>query len=202
MTPLLAFEVSFRIHAEENEEQQCESPQRGTAIGEEGQGNAYDGGEAKHHPHIDEQVEEENADDTIAIDTPHRVGLSFGQDYESPNEEQIYNEHSSSTYKPFFFAHRAEDEVSVLLRHVSQFCLGAIEESLSKQSSRADGNFCLIDVVASASWVVFDAKKHLDTSPLVVSQVVEDGAAQIVKRCGCDGKERDENIAVELCVEG
>ena len=116
---LLSFKISFRIHTEENEEQQSESPQRGTAIGEEGERNTDDRSQAQHHSHIDEQVEKEDAEHTIPIDSSHRVRLSFSKCDESPNEEQIDNEHACRTDESFFFAHCAEDKVRVLLWHIS-----------------------------------------------------------------------------------
>ena len=135
MTPLLAFKVSLRIHTEEDKEQQRESPEGGTSVGEERERNANDRCQSQHHAHVDEQVEKEYAQHAIAIDSSHRVGLSFCHSNESPDEEQIDDEHASRTDKPFFFTYRAEDEVGVLLGHISELGLRAVEESLPQQTS-------------------------------------------------------------------
>ena len=70
--------VSPCIDAEEDEEKEREAPQRRAAIGEKGQRNAYDGGETEHHAHIDEHMEEKNAEHTVAIDAAKAEGLALG----------------------------------------------------------------------------------------------------------------------------
>lgn len=71
--------IAAGIDAQEDEEQDGEAPQRGASVAEEGQGNADDGRQTQHHTHIDEDMEEEHRQDTIAIHTPERIGLSFSQ---------------------------------------------------------------------------------------------------------------------------
>ena len=115
MTPLLAFKVSLRIHTEEDKEQQRESPEGRTSVGEKWEGDANDRCQSQHHAHVDEQVEKEDAQHAIAIDSSHRVSLSFCHRNESPDEEQIDDKHACRTDKSFFFTYRAEDEIGVLL---------------------------------------------------------------------------------------
>ena len=147
-------------------------------------------------------MEEENAHHTIAIDSAHRVGLSFGHDDESPDEQEIDDEHTCRTDKAFFFAHGAEDEVGVLLWHIAEFRLGAVEESFAEQTARTNGDFGLIDIVACPSGVILHAEQHLDADALVVVQTLEERVGEIEEGRGGDGKEGDESVADEPCVDG
>ena len=86
---LFGLEITFCIHAQKNKEKKCESPQRWASVTEEWQRYAYDGCHAEYHTDIDEEVEEEYAYNTVAIDSSEGVGLSFGKDNESPDKEEI-----------------------------------------------------------------------------------------------------------------
>ena len=55
------------IYAQENKQEECKAPQRRTAIGEERQWNADNRRQAQHHTHIDEYMEQEYGQHTIAI---------------------------------------------------------------------------------------------------------------------------------------
>ena len=54
---LFPHEIAASIDAEEDEEQQCEAPNRRSTVAEEGQGNADDGCKSQHHTHIDKYME-------------------------------------------------------------------------------------------------------------------------------------------------
>ena len=80
---LLPFSYSSHINAQEDEEQEGEAPEGGAAVAEEGEWYADDGHEAKYHADVDEDVEEEDGEDTVAIDASEGVGLSLGHVYEA-----------------------------------------------------------------------------------------------------------------------
>ena len=81
--------MAFGIHSEEDEEKGRESPEGWASVTEEWQRYAYDGCHTEYHTDIDEEVEEEYAYNTVAIDSSEGVGLSFGKDNESPDKEEI-----------------------------------------------------------------------------------------------------------------
>ena len=57
---LRAHEIAPGIDAQEDEEQEGETPERRATIAEERQGYADDGREPQHHAHIDEDMEQEH----------------------------------------------------------------------------------------------------------------------------------------------
>ena len=67
------------VDANEDEQQDGEAPQRGAAVAEEREGDADDRRQTEHHADVDEQVEQEDAYQRIAVDTPEAVGLPFGK---------------------------------------------------------------------------------------------------------------------------
>lgn len=85
--------VAGGIYPQENEEEDGEAPQGGTAVTEERQRDADDGGEPQYHTHVDEDVEQEDAHDAIPVDTPEAEGLALSQMYETENEDQKENQH-------------------------------------------------------------------------------------------------------------
>src|SRR5574344_102358 len=100
-------------------------------------------------------MEEEYAQHTIAIDSSHRIGLTFSHDNKSPDEEQIDNKHSCCSYKSFFFSNCTEDEVGMLLGYIFQFGLRTIEKAFSQKSTRTYCNLGLIDIVSCSPWIIF-----------------------------------------------
>ena len=75
-------QVATGIDAQEDEEQQGKAPKRTASVTEEGQGDADDRCKTQYHAHIDEDVEEENAQHTIAIDSAELEWLSLRQNDE------------------------------------------------------------------------------------------------------------------------
>lgn len=51
---LRVFYVAFGVHAQEDEQQNGESPERTATVGKEGQRDADDGRQAQHHADVDE----------------------------------------------------------------------------------------------------------------------------------------------------
>ncbi len=66
------------VDAQEDEEEEGEAPEGGTAIAEKGQGDADDGHEAQDHADVDDDMEEEDGEDAVAVDATEGGGLSFG----------------------------------------------------------------------------------------------------------------------------
>ena len=76
------------IYAEEDEEQDGESPEGGTSVTEEGERDADYGSESDDHADIDEDMKEQDAKHTITIDTRKGVRLTFCQIEQAQNECQ------------------------------------------------------------------------------------------------------------------
>ena len=96
-------------------------------------------------------MEEEDAQDGIAVDAPEGGGLALGQDNEAQDEDEEEHEYQGRSEETFLLAHGAEDEVRVLLGDVFQLGLRAVQEAFARQAARADGNLGLVDVVARAA---------------------------------------------------
>lgn len=122
------------INAQEDEQEQGETPEGRTAVGEERQRNTDDGGKPCDHPYVDEDVEEKDGEHRIAKDAAESGGLSFGQHDKSQDEREKEEEYSTGAEKTFFFADGAEDEVGVLFGHVVEFGLRAIHKAFSTQA--------------------------------------------------------------------
>ena len=188
--------IASGIHTKENEEQQREAPKRTTAIAEEGQRNANYGGQPQHHADIDEEMKEEDAQYAVSIDAAKGVGLSLCQIDEPQNEEQKKKQDNGTPEEALLFAHGAEDEVGCLLRHILQFGLRAVQETLALQSAGAYGNLCLNDIVACAGRVVHHTEKHIDSSALMVlKDMIERDVGRIMQCQRADGEQGDEGIA-------
>ena len=127
------------VNAQEDEEQDGESPQRRTAIAEERQRNADNRRQAQHHTYINEQVEQEDAKNGIAINTAKGRRLTLGHRNKAQYQGQEKQQHGRRADKTLFLTHGAEDEVRILFGHVLQLGLGAVQESFSGQPARADG---------------------------------------------------------------
>ena len=201
--PLFPHEVAPGVDAEEDEEQQRESPKRGATVAEEGERDADDRCEAQHHSHIDEHMEEEDAQHAIAVDAPEAEGLSLGQLDEPQYQGKEEQQHAGRAEEAFLLAHGAENEVGVLLWHELQLGLRAVEESLALQSARSDGYLALVDIVACARQVLVQAQQHVDAHPLVgLQHIVQHVVGAIEERYGADGEEADIQVADEARVEG
>ena len=86
---LSSLEIALCIHTQEDEKQDGESPQGGTAVAEKRQRDTYDRSKAKHHAYIDEKMEKENAQNRVSINSAKSVRLAFSQCYQSPDEQKI-----------------------------------------------------------------------------------------------------------------
>ena len=128
-------QLSTGVETKEDKQQEGESPKRRTAIAEERKRDAYHGGQAKHHAHIDKHMEEEDTQHTVAIDAPELEGLPLGQVDKPQDEREKEQQHTCRPYKALFLAYGAENEVGVLLGHKLQFCLRAVQESLAFKPS-------------------------------------------------------------------
>ena len=185
-----ADQIAARVEGKEDEEQERKAPERGAAVAEEGQRDADDGRQPQHHADIDEDVEEEDAEHTVAVDAPEAVGLSLGQMDEPQDEGQEEQQHAGRAHEALLLADGAEDEVGVLLGHVLQLGLRAVEEALALEASRPDGNLRLVDVIARPAEVLLEPEEHVDTRALVgLQDVVQAVVGQIEEHHGAEGED-------------
>ena len=71
--------IARLIYAQQDKKKNGESPKRGAAVAEEGKRNTNHRHDTDHHPHVDDQVKEEDAHHGIAVDPPENGGLSLRQ---------------------------------------------------------------------------------------------------------------------------
>ena len=126
--------------------------------------------------------------------------LSLGKMYQSPDQCQEQQQYTRRTHKSLFFANGTEDKVGILLRHIFQFGLGAIQESLTLQSTRTNGNLTLMHVITSSLQVFLQSEQHVDTHPLVgLKHVVQSVVGHIVEQQRTQCKCRNPQIVAEAC---
>ena len=184
------------VHAEEDGDEDGEAPEGAASVAEEGQGNADDGQEADDHADVDDEMKGEDAHDGVAVGASEAPQpLPLGQ-YQQPQDEcPEEQQHAYGAKEALLFADGAEDEVGLLFGHVAEFRLGAVEEALTPQPARADGNLRLMDVVAHVLDVLLHAQHHADALLLVVLEhVVEDVVGGVVVAHGAHGKQGDEEV--------
>ena len=119
------------VKTQEDEEQDGEREERGAAVAEEGQGDAYHGGEAKHHADVNHEVECEYAYHAVAVDADEAVLLPFGKGDEAVEEYEIDYKHARAAHEAPLFTDSAENEVRVLLRHIFELGLRALHEAFA-----------------------------------------------------------------------
>ena len=102
-------------------------------------------------------MENQIGSDAVGVDASEYFGLSLCYRYYPEYESYIKRYDGERAGKTFFFADCAEDEVGVLFGNVFELGLGTVEEAFAGQTSGADGNFRLVDVVAGSAEVFLDA---------------------------------------------
>ena len=152
---LFGFQVALGIHAQENEEQEGESPQGGASVAEEGQWDADDGEESDNHAYVDEYVHKEDAGHRVSVESCEGGALSFGQGNNPGEQRHVEDDEGGASEESPFLAHGAEDEVGLLFGHEVGLGDGAFAPALARQSAAADGYFRLVDVVAGTGWIIF-----------------------------------------------
>ena len=172
------------VDAQKDEEQQGEAPKGGAAVAEEGQRNAYDGHDAHYHAHVDEQMEEEDAQHAVAVDAAEAGELPLAQPHEAQDEREEEEQHSGGAYETLLLAYGAEDEVGVLLGHVLELGLRAVHEAFALKSAGADGYLALVDIVAGAGNVLLYAEEHVDALLLMVAEHVVEAVVGHIEEGG------------------
>ena len=150
-----------------DEKENRESPQRRSSVAEERQRNTDYRRQSQHHSHVDENMEEENAQYAIAIHPAETERLSLRHLYQSDDEGEEQQQYSCRPYESLLFANGAEDKVGVLLRHEFQFRLCSVQKSLALQSARTDGYLALVNIVAGTLQVFIETKQHVDAHSLM-----------------------------------
>ena len=127
-------------------------------------------------------MKEEDAQHAVAIYSPERVGLPLCQMQQPQNERKEEQQNNGTPDETLLLAYGTEDEVGVLFRHIFQFCLCAVEESLAFQPARTNGNLCLYHIVTGASGVVLQTEQNTDACLLVwLQNIVEHEVCGIEK---------------------
>ena len=75
--------------------------------------------------------------------------------------------------------YRTEDEVGLLLRHISQLGLCPLHMSLAHKSTRPDSDLGLIDIISGASEIFLHSKQDFYTSTLMVLKLMKSEICRI-----------------------
>ena len=117
--------------------QQAEADQTGkhagTAIGEEGQGNARHRHQSHGHADVLESLECEPCDHTYRDQSSEHVLTSPCDSETSEDDDGVEKDDRTSTEESELFSCDSEDEVSLLLRNETSAGLWSIEESGTSQ---------------------------------------------------------------------
>ena len=111
--------------------------------------------------------------------------MSFGEDDDAYQERHIEQYYHGGADEATFLTYGAEDEVGVLLGHEVVFGLRALQEALSREAARTDGNLGLVHVIAYALRVVELAEHDEDAVLLMLLQYIMEGVV--------DGENEDEH---------
>ena len=112
-------------------------------------------------------MEDEVGRDAVGINARKRRVVALSQCDDAQDQCQEEHQYCHAAHEALFLTDGAVDEVGVLLGHILQFGLRAVEEALAHDAAAADGDFALVDVIAGASEVFFDAQGNLDALLLV-----------------------------------
>lgn len=86
---------------------------------------------------------------------------------QTQEQEHVEQQYEYRTYESFLFTYRAENKVGVLFGYVFQFRLCAIQETFAPKTARADGDFRLVDIIASTGQVFFQPQYYFDADLLM-----------------------------------
>ena len=96
-------------------------------------------------------MEGEDSGQRIPIDTGKpTTALTLGEGDDANDKEGIEQQYKGTAYEALLLADGTEDKVGVLLGHIVELGLRAIEEPLAPQAARPDGYLRLVDVIAYA----------------------------------------------------
>lgn len=84
---------SCGVDAEENEEEDCEAPERRSSVAEEGKWNAYDRAESYDHADIDGYMEYEIRGYAVSVDPAKHGWLPLGYVDHTEYEQEKQSEH-------------------------------------------------------------------------------------------------------------
>ena len=172
MANLLKILLLLPVEGDEDEQHHRECPERRAAVADERQRDADDRHKADGHADVDEQMHEEAAGQTVAVDARKRFAAAFGVAGDADDEEDVEQYHCKTAHEAPLFTDSAENKVRALLRHEAVGSLRALEIALAEEAAGADGDHALPHVVAHSGRVFLHAQQHLDTAALMVGQHV------------------------------
>ena len=148
-------------------------------------------------------MKQEDAEHGVAIDAPKGGMLPLGHHNQAKDEHQKEQQHSRGAYEALLLTHGAEDEVGVLLGHVLQLGLRAVEEPLAVQTARTDGYLRLVDVIPRPCQVLLHTEHHLDANLLMgLEHTVEEVVARVEEAYRAGHEEGDEQVVEVTLAQG
>ena len=122
----------------------------GTAMANEGKGDAGDRSEADDHQQIDHDVEEDGAGQARRNELPI-AGLALHRDPQAPaHQEDIEPQYEEPADNAPLFGHGGKDEIGVAFGQIVEMALGAVAKPFAEYPARPDGDLGLGDMVACA----------------------------------------------------
>ena len=157
---------------------------RRAAVAHEGQGDAGDRHDPHRHPDVLEDLEHEQGQHAHADHGAGVVAGELGRAPDAPHHERVHADEEAGAGQAELLPHRGEDEVGVLLGHVAQPGLRALEQPLALDAAGADGDLRLLEVPRRAADLLLGLGPLLageDREPVLLV-VVEHAARQHERR--------------------
>ena len=120
------------------------------AVAEERQRDPGDRHDAHGHAGVLEHAEGDQRERPRGQEAAEGVAGHLGGAQDPPRHHAEKGEHGGRADEPELLAHGREDEVGLLLGHVGQVRLRAVEQARSPEAARADGGHRLVEVVGAA----------------------------------------------------
>ena len=140
----------------------------GTAVGDEREGDADDGGPTDDHGGVDDDLPKEDGGDANGEEHTETVA-SGGGDVESPEQECEVEEHEDGdASETVFFGPIGEREVVFGFGDEAFLNLSALSVASASETAGTDGDDRVFDLPVASVGVVFDLQESEDARALVV----------------------------------
>ena len=116
----------MKVNAHQDTDTNHASPQGGSTVGKEHQGNSRNRHDSHNHPYINDKVKEEHGKDSRSNIVPKQMLCSLNDRNDAEQNNQIQYEYHTAANKSPFFRKNAKDKVGALLGQKSQVTLNTL----------------------------------------------------------------------------
>src|SRR5262249_17932414 len=169
-----AIEADIAVDAriQQQAETEHDGEHRRAAVGNERQRHADDGYEAHDHCRINRHVEREIGHDPEPEKAPELAAAAEGDRETVADDEHVKRQQRDTADKAEFLGQGGEDEVGLLFRQKAQMALRAVQKALAEQTSGAERDLRLQNVIAGAERIALRVEKRIDPVLLIIAQEV------------------------------